>query len=233
MLDLSRYKKPIIIALIVLGVMTVGWLVYYYFFTFSVTSVTPQQGRVAIQSPILEIATNRTIADSEISIDDGGEGIVASAEPYGKSIIVNLFENMKADRQYTITLTGIKSTDGYSIDSFTYTFTPVDNAALLTPRDREIILQRQDVKPEILSDPVYNATPFYTDSYYVSSTLNATPDGKGSVSLQAVIFLSRDEAGAGRSAAVKKYTAAIEERLRGIEGFSADKYPVTYRVQEP
>lgn len=233
MFDISQYKKPIIIAATVLGVLTVAWLVYYNFFTFSITSVTPEQTRVAIQSPIIEISTNRAISDSEIIVDDGGEGIVASVEPYGKSVIVNLFENMRADRQYTITLTGIKSTDGYSIDSYTYTFTPVDNAALLTPRDRQIILQRQDEKPELLNDPIYNATPFYTDSYYVSSTLNATPDGKGSVSLQVVIFLSPDEAGDARAAAVASYKTAVEKRLSEIEGFSKEKYPINYTVQEP
>src|SRR5690606_5519637 len=131
---------------------------------------------------------------------------------YNKDIVINLYQNLEANKEYKITLNNIQSQDGYVIDSYTYTFTPVNNPGLLTDEDRDIILDRQEkAKPDIMADPVYIATPFQSDSYVVKSSLNATPDGKGEVSIKATIFLTRTEASStnNRNSAVNKYKSQI------------------------
>jgi len=232
-MDIARYKKPIIIISVTIAVTLVGWLIYFYFFTFSILSTSPSSDRVAIQSPVIKIETNKEISDKTIKFDDGGTGIVASVNRFNKTIIINLYQNMVSDKVYVITLQDISSTDGYVIDTYTYTFTPKNDDSLLSDEDKNIILERQDDKPAVINDPVANATPLSTDSYVIKSTLNATPDGKGSVSLVATIFLTREDMIAGRDTSVANYQADIATRLALIDGYTPEKYPITYIIQDP
>jgi len=232
-MDIARYKKPIIITTIIIAVALIGWLVYFYFFTFSILSTSPSSDRVAIQSPTIKIQTNRTISNTAIKFDDHGAGIVASVNHFNKTVVINLYQNMVSERTYTITLQDITSNDGYAIDTFTYTFIPKNDDSLLSDEDKNIILERQDDKPAVVNDPVANATPLSTDSYVIKSTLNATPDGKGSVSLVATIFLTREDMIAGRDASIATYQAEITARLALINGYTPEKYPITYIIQDP
>lgn len=232
-MDIQRYKKPIIIAACIVIALVAAWLIYFYFFTFSVLSVSPSKTRFSTVSPIIKIETTRAISDKTITFDDGGTGIVASVKHTDKTIIVNLYQNMRADKEYTVTLKGIESKDGYRMQSFVYTFTPVNDPSLVSSEENKIILQRQDEKPSIVSDPVASATPITSDSYVVKSVMNATPDGKGSVSLVATIFITREEAEQGYQAAVDTHKAEIFEALSKIKEYSADAYPITFTIQGP
>ena len=232
-MNILAYRKQLIIggSLILLGVL--GWLIYFYFFTFSVLSVSPDAGRFSTRTPIIELQTNQTLSkDQKITIDDGSTGIVASVVPFKKNLIINLYQNIEADKTYTITLKNITAGEKYLMD-YTYTFTAKADSSLLSEKESQILLDRQDEKPAIVSDPVYAATPFSTNSYVVKSILGATADGKGSVTLSATIFLTRDDMAFGKDASVAKYTLEIKDRLTSITGYTAEKYPIVYKIQEP
>jgi len=233
----SQKKLKIIISsvFILLVITIISWLIYYNFFLFAVVSTRPNQNGVSTQAPIIVLKTNRTLVDQPVTFDDSGSGIVSSVNVNGKDIVINLYQNLEVNTDYSITIKNIESDDGRIIESYTYSFTPVNDPSLLNDEDRKIILDRQEQnKPNLMSDPVYIATPFQSDSYIVKSSLNATPDGKGSVSIIATIFLNRSEASpSNRSGAINKYRAQIMERLEKIDGFSKDKYQITFNVQEP
>lgn len=229
----NKNKIIIGLAVVVLVLAAIAWFVYYFFFSFMITSARPNTSRVSTLAPVIVLKTNRTLSDQPIKFDDNEAGIVASVNVNGKDIIINLYQNLKQDSQYSIVLSDIQSNDGYSIESYTYSFSPVNNPSYLTDEDRKIISDRQESqKPSLMSDPVYIATPFQSNSYIVKSTLNATPDGKGSISLQATIYLTRDETAKNRQASIDSYKKQILDRLKDIEGFSESKYPITFVVQE-
>jgi len=231
--QLAQYKKPIIIVAIIGIVALISWLIYFYLIAFSILSVSPSKDRVATLSPTIQIQTTKNISDKSISFDDGGSGIVASVNHHDKVVVINLYQNMSVDQTYTITLKNIESTNGSVIESFVYTFTPKDDPSLLSDTDTQVILERQQDKPSVVNDPVVNATPFSTDSYVVKSSLDATPDGKGSVSLVATLFPTREDYANGYDAAIAEYKKQITERLSDIDGFSIEKYPITYIIQGP
>lgn len=232
----NRLKIVIAAAFIAVVIAVIAWLVYYFFFMFSVVSVRPNQNQVSTLAPVIVLSTNRDLVDQPIEFSDGESGIVASVETYKKDLVINLYQNLESNKEYKITLKNIQSQDGYTIDLYTYTFTPVNNPDLLTDEDRDIILDRQEkAKPAIMADPVYMATPFQSDSYVVKSSLNATPDGKGEVSVKATIYLTRLEASttSNRNSAINKYKKQIIDRLKDIDGFSEEKYPITFTIQDP
>lgn len=232
-MDFIKYKKQIIISAIIIVALVAMWSIYYYFFTFSVLSTSPSRDRVATASPIITLTTNRTISDAAISFDDGSSGIVASVKPFKNTVIINLYQNMEADKKYTIKISDLMSKDGYKMASYTFIFTPKLDASLVNDAGQQIILDRQDNKPAIIDDPLISATPFSSDSYVVKSSLNSTPDGKGAVGLNATIFLTREDVVSGYDAAVEKYKAEIQDQLLKIQGYDAAKYQITYKIQDP
>lgn len=219
-----------IFIIIVLGLLS--WFIYYQFFTLRISSAKPTADKVSVSTPIITLTSNKDLSNENISFDDGGSGIVASVNVNGKTLIINLYQNMSSGTDYSIKIKDIGSKDGnYKIDEYTYSFKPVNDDSLLTPDDVRIILERQDQKkPSLMSDPVYVATPFYTSSYVVKSILSATPDGEGRVIIQATIYLTRQEA-SNSAAVVNKYKTDILNRLKAIDGFSEDKYQIEYKVQ--
>lgn len=232
-MNIAAYKTQLIVGGIIIAVGLIGWLIYFYFFTFSVLSVSPNASNFSTRTPIIELSTNQTLnSEQDITVDDGSTGIVASVVPFKKNLIVNLYQNIEADKEYTITLKNIRAGEKYSMD-YIYTFTAKADSSLLSDKESKILLDRQDNKPEIVSDPVYAATPFSTDSYVVKSVLGATADGTGSVTLTATIFLTRSDMENGRDAAVASYKSDINDKLLAIPGYSADKYPIVYKIQEP
>ena len=232
-MDISKYKKTFIILGVIALVGLVAWLVIFRFATFSILSVTPSANKVSNLAPTIKILTNQTISDKPIEFDDGGTGIVASVKGSDRSVVINLYQNMVANKKYTITLKNITSVNGRVIPSYNYVFMPVSDSSLLTDEDTKVILERQDEKPEIIGDPVVQATPISRDSYVIKSVLEATPDGKGSVSLIATIYLTRDDMQRGYDASVNRYKDEISQTLSAIDGYSAEKYPITYTVQAP
>lgn len=231
-MNIAANRKPLIVIIGLLVVALIGYLVYINFFTFSVTSTSPQNNRVSAKAPVIRIATNRTIKDQPISFDDGGAGIIASIKFDKSTIIINLYQKLEVDKKYTITLKNIVSTDGYTISSYVYEFTPQDNDSYLSKEDTEIILNRQNQKGAILADPVLNATPITGDAYVIKSSLDATPNGTGTVSIKAYIYLTREDM-SNYDKAVADYKAQIERELSKIKGYSADKYKITYIIQAP
>jgi len=231
-MNIAVNKKPIIIVAALVVIALVGYLVYFNFFTFNVKSTSPNSNSVSAKAPVLRIVTNRTISDKKIEIDDGSAGIVASVEHNDTTVVVNLYQKLEVDKKYTVTLKNITSTDGYTIPSYTYTFTPKDNDAYLSTEDNAIILNRQNQKGAILSDPVLNATPIEGEAFVIKSSLDATPNGKGTVSIRVYIYLNRDDM-ANYDSAVEKYKAQVAAELSKIKGYSADKYKITYTVQTP
>jgi len=232
-MNIAAYKKQLIIGGIILVVGIIAWIIYFYFFTFSVLSVSPNTSSFSTRTPIIELSTNQTLSsEQDITIDDGGTGIVASVVPFNKNLIINLYQNIEADKEYTVTLKNIRAGENYSMD-YIYKFTPKADSSLLSDKEAEILLERQDNKPAIVGDPVHAATPFNTDSYVVKSTLAATADGSGTVTLSATIFLTDSDMESGRDAAVAKYKSQISDQLLTISGYSAEKYPIVYKIQEP
>ena len=231
-MNLSSKRTPIIVIISLLVVALVGYLIYVNFFTFSVKSTSPNSGRVSAKAPVLRIVTNRTISDKEITFDDGKTGIVASIERNESTVVVNLYQKLIVDKKYTVTLKGITSTDGYTIPSYSYTFIPKDNDGYLSTEDNEIILNRQNQKGEILSDPVLNATPITGDGFIIKSSLDATPNGKGVVSIKVYIYLTRSDLDNYENS-VAKYKTRVTDELAKIKGYSADKYKITYTIQTP
>lgn len=231
-MDLASKKTPIIISIALLVVALVGYLVYVNFFTFSVKSTSPSSNRVSAKAPVLRIVTNRTISDKEITFDDGKTGIVASIERNEGTVIVNLYQKLIVDKKYTITLKNITSTDGYTISSYAYTFTPKDNDGYLSTEDNAIILNRQNQKGAILSDPVLNATPITGETFVIKSSLDATPNGTGIVSIKVYIYLTREDM-SDYEGSVAKYKTQVVNELAKIKGYSADKYKITYTIQTP
>ena len=226
-----RYRRAIVTIFVLIIVAATGWVVYFNLFSFSIVSKSPEADRMALTQPIIRITFTQEVSDEGLDVNISPRGVFSSAVPDGKSLIINLNNSLEAGEEYRVLLNAVRSKSGAEIKDYRYTFTPVDNPAFLNKEAIDILLHRQNQKPDILSDVALQKTPLTGDYYSVRSFLDATPDGGGVVRLEVTVFLSRgliEEMGYAN--AVETFNAQANQAMKDA-GIDIAKYEILYRVQ--
>lgn len=229
---LAQNKGTIITLVVAVVVAVAAWLVYFFLVSFSIVSISPAANRMAVTQPIIQIDFTKDISTDNLDITLSPEGAISSIEPKGKSVIINLYDVLEAETEYTLTIHSIESVNGSVIKDYTHTFTPSDDLSLLTKEARDIILFRQNQKPAAMQDEAFNKTPITGDDFVVKSYLDAAPNDQAVVRLEVTIYLYRsliEELG-GYESAVNTVNAKANQAIKDA-GLDIEKYDVEYKVQ--
>lgn len=229
---LLNNKGKVAVLLIAAIVAVVAWLIYFFAISFSVASVTPTSDKVPVGQPFIRIDFTKEVEPDGIQISLQPSSALGTIEPKGKSVIVNLYDVLEAGEEYTLAIENIASKSGVELTDYTYTFTPVDDSSLLTKEAMDVILFRQNQKPDAMQDPAFNKTPITGDNFLVKSYLDSAPNDQAVVRLEVTIYLHRqliEELG-GYETAVGAVNAQANQAIKDA-GIDASKYEIEYKVQ--
>lgn len=228
-----RYKIPVIITIILLVLALVGIYIYQTFYTFRVTSSSPEQNSVvSYQTPLVRISFNKEISSENISLELPKE-LVTSYFVEKNSLNINIFSGLVANKEYDLVVKSISSKDGMKLGEYKIHFS-TNSSNALAKDDEKIILERQQSnKPSLLSDPVLEHVPYNTREYYIEPYLDTTSDGNGAITLKVTVYLSRDDLKSGRDVSIQRIQNSAKEYLNSLEGVVLSNYSLVYKTQEP
>lgn len=215
----------------------IGWLVYYFVFTFHITSITPDPSRASYLTPKLEVTFNRDLVTDGLRVE--GEGIELTSRISGKNKLeINITSKRKIGTVYKINIVSLKSTGGDEIRNRSINLAALSSEASLTDADREAILnEQQDNKPQILNDPISSLIPYSTLQFSIEPTQELN---NNKIVIRIIIFLSNADVKIDRQGAIDSAKNSAIEYLRNGASFEGDgggvnpdNYFIEYEVREP
>jgi hypothetical protein len=222
-----KYRKPIIITVLVAIVAWVGWTIYYSVFVFHVTSTTPDLSRVSNTAPYIKVTFNKPIDKSSVRLKSDNVGI--SSDVDSKTLTINLLELMTAGQAYTVSIDSIGSTSGDVLKDYPLTFTPSNDPSYLTADQEKAILDQQEAnKSPVLDDPIFKVVPYSTLDYSLDGVINDDQ----SVTITITIQLSAADVSSGADAATARYKQEALDYITS-QGIDLSKYTVTTDVIKP
>jgi len=229
---LIKYKKPLIIFVLLIATLGVGWAIYYNVILFHVTSIAPNPKSASYLSPRLIVNFNKDISSDNLKVT--GKDITVTATADKKRVLIMLPETLEADKTYSITLTSVDSTSGDTIRDKVIEFTTVLGRDSLTDEDYKIILDRQEAgKSEIVNDPIFAHVPYSTLNYEIEGVINNADTEFEKITLQITLELSAADVRIDRNAAIEQYRAEAMAYLSSLEGINIADYNVEVTVSEP
>ncbi len=235
----KQYAKLINSIVIVLFLGLIAWLVYYFVFSFHITSITPNPSNASYLTPKLEVKFNRDLTTEELKVE--GEGVeVTSRISDTRTLEINIVSKRTIGENYKIKIVYLKSSEGDEFKNHTINLAAVSSEASLTNSDREVILNnQQENKPDVLNDPISELIPYSTIQYAVDPTGRVSPDGKIIISI--TIFLSNADVKIDRQGAIDSAKQSALNFLRNgvvleasaTQGVNPDNYVIEYEIREP
>jgi hypothetical protein len=240
LVDFYKLHARLINATIIFIILAlVGWLIYYFVFTFHITSITPEPSRASYLTPKLEVTFNRDLVTEGLKVE--GEGIEITSRVSGKNKLeINITSNRKIGTVYKIKIVSLKSTGGDEIRNHTINLAALSSEASLTDSDRKIILdEQQDNKPQVLNDPISYLIPYSTLQFSIEPT--GQVDSKNKIVIKIIIFLSNADVKINRQAAIDSATLSALNYLKNgasleakePQGVNPDNYTIKYEIREP
>lgn len=228
----TQYKK-IIFVFVSLALLGSGIWLYVYLFNFYVVSVNPSySSSVSFLTPVISVDFNKELQDKNIEVLSP-DGLVVSSVVDNKKLNINIFSGLVADEEYLFVIKSISSTDNKTVSDYEVKFS-TNNSTVLSKSEQELtLLRQQSNKPAIINDPVLSYLPYYTSEYLIKSYLDGTSDNKGVITLEIIIFLSREDSETGRVAAIERIKASSNVYLQSLKDIDISDYAIIYKVQEP
>lgn len=229
---LNQYKKQIIVTVSAIATIGLGIFIYVQFFTLYVVSVTPSQNAtVSYLTPIITATFNKELSDESVDVEIPS-GLVTSVFTEGKTLKINIFSGMAANKKYSFTIKSLQSTDGGAIKDHAIIFS-TNAGDSLSSADKALILNRQQQnKPGLIQDPIIKYLPHTADDYVIKPYLDETADGKGSITLEITLYLDREGA-ANKEQTVSRIKQNIQTYLTSLTDVTLSKYTIIYKIQEP
>lgn len=230
---IKQYKTQLVIVLLAAAVVGVGIWAYLHVFTLYVVSTTPgQKSSVSYVTPIITIDLNKDLTADGLKVDSPS-GLVVSSFVDGRSLKINIFSGLVANKDYVFTVRSVSSTDGKQLKDYAINFS-TNSSDSISQADQKIVAARQQSnKPSLVTDPILQYVPYNTNDYLITPFLDSTADGKGAVTLQITIFLTRQDQAAGRDRAIARIKDAASKYIQSLSGVTSTSYTMLYKVQEP
>ena len=223
-----KYRKLIIIGILVFGVLLVAWEIFYSVFVFHLTSTTPSLTRVSDQAPYIDVVFNKPIDKTSVRLTSNDVSI--SSDVDGGKLRINILELMSTQKAYTITIDSITSTSKDTIKNYVLTFTPKGDDSYLTADQQTAILNKQEAhKSPVLSDVIFQYIPYSTLDYSLDGVIGSD----NSITITITIQLSTADINGGRDAAIAQYKQAAMTYLTSLKGVDLSKYTITTTVIDP
>jgi len=239
-IDFYKQHARIINSIVIVSLLAlIGWLVYYFVFSFHITSITPNPSNASYLSPKLEVKFNRELTTDGLKVE--GEGIEITSRISDKNTLeINLTSKRKIGETYKIKIIYLKSTSGDEFKNHTIMLAAVSSEASLTDADRDAILNKQqENKPDVLNDRIAGLIPYSTLQYAIEPTGRVSSDGK--ITIEIIIYLSNADVKINRQGAIDSAKQAALNYLREGEagestspgGVNPDDYVIEYEIREP
>ena len=220
----QKYKPLIITVAILIVVAIISTVVYRAFFSLHITSVTPDLNSVATTTPQITATFNKPIKEDSVTVEV--ENISTTTTVSESKVRINIFSLMASGEPYNITLSAT-STDGYSVTEV-LRFEPRINESLLSERDEEIILRRQQFnKPAEINDALFEYIPYSTLDYEIASIVDSSLPKPGII-IKVAISLSAVESRTDRAGSFERKKLLARQQLETFEKIDLSKYPVVY-----
>lgn len=239
--DFYKLHARLINTVVVVVVLAlIGWLVYYFVFTFHITSITPDPSRASYLTPKLELTFNRDLVSDGLKVE--GEGVTVTSRISGKNKLeINITSNRKIGTIYKITIVSLKSSNGDEMRNHIINLAAVSSQATLTDADRDAILnEQQENKPEVLNDPISYLIPYSTLQFSIEPT-SRVDNKTNKIIIKIIIFLSNADIKINRQAAIDSAKQSALHYLKNgasfeseePQGVNPDNYIIEYEIREP
>lgn len=236
-----RLKILIVAGLGVAGVAI--WLVFFYIINLSVLGINPNLNRVSYLSPYLDVSFNKTISLDSLELEDPDNIVSKTDNNDDKTLRINFLQALQHGKEYTLTIKSLSSDqDNSKLYNYVIRFTPLDNDTLITEDELNTILERQENKPVLTTDPMVDNTPYSTNEFYISAsekTYMDNHDGTGEykvIEIKVNLFPDRDKLNSNYNKTINdikiKANTYIESILKTpVDKLDIAKYQITYVVQ--
>jgi len=175
--ELSKYKKPITIVVVIISVLLFIFIIYRNFY-FQILSVAPADSKVNIGSSFIIINTNKALKElSNDSIIESPSNIVQKVETKKNQIIITT-KNIEKDKKYKIVIKDITSSSGDKINFYQYYFT----GKYITYNGLNNEVKQESLKTTDkgnINDRAIEILPKTTDKFYLKYELFPEPTQKG------------------------------------------------------
>jgi len=227
---LAKYKGLLILALLLL----VGWGAWllYQSMHFRIVGTDPATNKVSVIAPYLKIHFNRELTESGLNVS-AEPNIIESYKVSGKTIDILLTQNLEADKEYTVTIASVTSTNGETLTNQVLRFTAKDIPFEDLPEEQQkAVVNAQSRFTEVQSDPILEHIPYGTLNFRLSPLFENDKDGNQILILEADILLSAADVRIDKAAAVNQYKAELRAYIRSLD-LDPAKYQIRYNIIEP
>lgn len=225
-------KKIIISWSLIILTAVIGYIIYYSFFTFHVTGVSPSPSKHSQHTPKIDITFNRPVKEFK-TLQVLPTTAAADMKIDGKTITI-FYEQLPTDEPVTITMTGITSQQGDVID-YDLTIHPKEIDFDAVPKDqKEAMLEVQDRHTDANSDPIFQYVPHSNANYAIEAvrTDQDQETGEARYAIDITVTLSSADVRIDRDEAVTRYTKEAMDYLDTTE-LDLSGYDITTHVSEP
>lgn len=229
---LRRHFRLILLLGSFLFIGVVAWVLIYTFVIFHVTAVEPSGSKVSIYQPRFTITFNKDLSSDGLSVKIDNLQYETSIKD--NVLTIDVYTYMEADTPYTFTIESVHSKSGDILRNYKINFTASNDNSLISEEANKIILDRQDNKAGLLSDPIYSHIPHSTLDYTINArggTDSSDDDNKTTIII--TINLSAADVKSGRDAAVELYKQDAMEYLQSLSDIDLSSYIIEVNVIEP
>jgi hypothetical protein len=225
----DQHRRAIFIGIITLTVIIIGAILFYTFFVFHITSITPDPRGASYLTPRLVVQLNKNIKKDSIKVVSKS-GLNLETEVKDSTLTINILTSMKVNERYTITIESLSSESGDEIKNHDITLVTTKNGAL-NEEDEKIVLDRQQAnKPDFFKDPILKYLPHSTLDYSIISKIYYVGTKDQKISIIITLELSAADVRTNRDAAIQQYKQEAMNYLSSLEGVDLSKYEIEVKV---
>jgi hypothetical protein len=229
-------SKKQFLLVIIMGVLLAVFIVSFSIYRsgiFRIVGTIPAINRdIPSSTSSIQLKFNQTLDTADYSSHVTGKdaAVVRRVRTEGKTLWVDL--NLLKDRQsYTFTINNIHSQKGKLISGQAITF-----RAVYTPFNKLSEEQRaqeiQETDRGNTEDPIIAYLPYQGDRFYLTAEYNNNEQGKAILVINAQLFLSRQDLGSGREAAIESLKQKVSKYIES-KGLNPTSYTIRYIINEP
>lgn len=223
--------RSTIFTISIIALLSVGWFIYYTFFTFHITKISPDTNNIATVTPSLTVKFNRELQDIGTVIASPNPDYIYEYSFKDNEITIVL--NELPENDISITLENITSVKNDTITKKLAFKPKVIDASKLPDDQLKGILERQDRNTSINADPIQAVVPHSTLNYDLTLTVSGTrPNGGDRYVIDARIMLSQADINIDENSAINRYKQDVVDYLAS-ENIKAEDYEINYVIEKP
>lgn len=226
---LSRYKRQILLLLLIFFIGVISYAVYFYFLSLSITSTNPSLGSISYQTPFIKLGFNKEIKKDSIKLTSS-VGNVNKWDVNKKILDIDFSKPFEINQDVIITLSA-ESIDGYRITNKILRFNTKDISSENLPNDQKKALKdKEQAKPSYYTDPILKFIPNSTLDYAITPNFISSKEYKG-LQVDITLYLTNVDISTGRQAAMDKYLLEAKEYIKS-KGLNIENYLYTVSINE-